>query len=69
MDPATTVRMILDAVNSGDVESARESCADLRGWLRSGGFPPNGWSPEQARTFLVTVGAALNRLYRVGGAK
>ena len=40
MDPTETLRLLIDALESGDVRSAREAVGNLRDWHDSGGFMP-----------------------------
>jgi hypothetical protein len=42
MDPQACLQRWRDATLRGDKEESREAFADLRGWLKSGGFWPTG---------------------------
>jgi hypothetical protein len=54
MDPNTALQNLRNALNSGDLEEARESFNALDGWLSSGGFIPVDWS--HARTHALLFG-------------
>jgi hypothetical protein len=41
MDPNATLRDLLDAVASGDVDGMIEASLALADWLQRGGFPPD----------------------------
>jgi uncharacterized protein (DUF3820 family) len=40
MDPNACLRLIKEQMEDGDLDYAIDSCDDLLGWLRRGGFPP-----------------------------
>jgi hypothetical protein len=43
MDPDYVYNLYKSALRDGDVEQAEEHMANLREWIRRGGFRPLGW--------------------------
>jgi hypothetical protein len=54
MDPQKTYRDLLDALDDGDTETARDLALALQRWLACGGFSPASLTPE-AMTSAITA--------------
>lgn len=39
MDPTATLRLFIDAIAEGDLDSAGQAASDYRRWILRGGFP------------------------------
>jgi hypothetical protein len=55
MDPNATLRLIFEALQAGDEQSALDHARALRTWLQGGGFPPNWQAYPDATTFYANV--------------
>jgi hypothetical protein len=55
MDPNTTIKALFAARIDGDVATAQELARGLLGWLDRGGFPPEGFTIEEARIEALDV--------------
>lgn len=58
MDPTACYLAMFEAMNQGDLESARDHALSLRDWLESGGFYPPNYSQVEVESYLASV---LNR--------
>ncbi len=57
MDPHQTYRDLLDALECGDAETARDLALALQRWLARGGFSPASLTPE---AMTSAIAAALS---------
>ena len=55
MDPTACYLEIIEAMNSGDLESAKEKAIDLSEWLLKGGFYPLNELPTEVDAYLRGV--------------
>lgn len=53
MDPNACWKEMIDAMNDGDKELAKEFAIDLRNWLHRGGFEPNDYNEELHGVALI----------------
>ena len=59
MDPSQCYREMFDAMQDGDLATARDRALDLRNWLERGGFYPPGFAETEV---LDSVGEVLLRI-------
>lgn len=62
MDPKACIQGIKDAMSQLDVQAARERLGALNGWLRKGGFIPQGWTRATLRAWVRVVGRDLKAM-------
>lgn len=63
MDPDTTLKDLLDAVEAGDSDRVAELSEALNGWLAKGGYPPKTLGPwKLGMIWHVAVTKAIRRL-------
>ena len=62
MDPTACYRDMLASLQDGDIEAAREHALNLRRWLNSGGFCPQG-------QHIVAVRSQLDLVLRMTAAQ
>jgi hypothetical protein len=55
MDPTQCCLDMFDAMQDGDLTTARERAVDLRDWLDSGGFFPPNYSETEVCDYLASV--------------
>ena len=48
MDPNATIKALVMARREGELDAAQELARGLLGWLDMGGFPPDGFTAEEA---------------------
>jgi len=53
MDPTATWKLFLDCLVEEEFTEAKQHLARLREWLFTGGFPPDGFTAEQAWALVV----------------
>lgn len=63
MDPKACLERVAAALRDGDKAEAREARADLKEWLRRGGFAPD-WSSEPAAAAFCGVSDEVIAAYR-----
>jgi hypothetical protein len=55
MDPKQCYLEMLEAMEAGDLATARERALDLQNWLNRGGFPPPNFSIAEVEASLANV--------------
>jgi hypothetical protein len=55
MDPTQCYLEMFDAMQDGDLATARERALDLRNWLERGGFYPPSFAETEVYDNLVAV--------------
>lgn len=55
MDPHQTYRDLLDALENGDTETARDLALALQRWLARGGFSPVSLTPEAMTSAIAAA--------------
>ena len=61
MDPDATLKLLIDALHTGDTEAAREHCESLTYWLARQGYSPT-LDRDQLVNLIHGIGLAVHAI-------